>query len=129
MVTSGRVARDALRIHVLFLRAKLRLPQTTLAKRAGISRALLSSIEQGTANVTLDVLSRLADALDTSAARLLEPVNAGASDADVARRLNDGPEAFVDADDFLTALDDSTAAAGEPKRYSRAGRRKAAVPA
>ena len=128
MSASSRVARDVLRFHVLFLRAKLRVSQANLAKRAGISRALLSSIEQGTANVTLDVLARLASALESSAAKLLEPVDRGASDADVVRRLKDGPEAFVDADAFLASLDESTAA-GEPERYSRAGRRRKAVPA
>jgi len=110
MPAPSRVERDVLSLNVLFWRAKSRLSQTVLAKRAGVSRALLSSIEQGTANVTLDVLSRLAAALGTSVAKLFEPVRGGASDAAVARRLEDGPEAFVDADDLLAALDERNAA-------------------
>ena len=128
MPAPSRVDRDVLSFNVLFWRAKARLSQTALAKRAGVSRALLSSIEQGTANVTLDVLSRLAAALETGVAQLFEPVRSGASDADVARRLKDGPEAFVDADAFLAALDERNAAV-EPQRYSRAGRRRKTVSA
>jgi len=122
-------ARDALRSNVLFGRARLRLSQANLAERAGISRPVVSEIEQGKGNVTLDVLERIAAALETTAARLLTPVQRGASDEHIARRRKDGPEAFVDARDFIATIDESDDAAGKPAaRYSKRGR-KAAVSA
>jgi transcriptional regulator with XRE-family HTH domain len=118
-----RVARDALRLNLVFRRAKLRLSQTALAERAGISRPVVSDIEQGRANVTLDVLERIAIALETTAAQLLTPVQRGASDEDIERRLKDGPEEFVDAWDLLAAIDEVDGPAGKPTRYSNRGRK------
>jgi transcriptional regulator with XRE-family HTH domain len=117
------LARDALRLNVVFLRAQKRLSQIALAKRAGISRTIISAVENGEGNITLDVLEKIASAFETGVADLLtEQVKPGASDDDIARRAQDGPEAYVDADDFLAALDERAG------RYSKRGRRKAAVP-
>jgi transcriptional regulator with XRE-family HTH domain len=114
------LAREALRSNVLFRRAQKRLSQATLAERAGISRTILSAVENGEGNVTLESIEKIAGTLETSVADLFaQPVSLGASDADLARRADDGPEAYVDADDFLAALDDRAG------RYSKRGRRKA----
>lgn len=131
MSTHDHVARDALRYNLVFRRAKLRLSQSTLAERAVISRTLVSDIEQGHANITLDVLERLAAALESTASKLIAPIRRGSSDADIARRRGDGPDAFVDGRDFLAALDEvngSPAGAKPAKTYSKRGR-KPAVPA
>jgi len=105
----------------------MQLSQEALAKRAGISRALVSDIEQGRANVTLGVIERLAIALGASVPDMLTSVQVGTTDADIDRRSADGAEAFVDARNFLAALDDQPAAS-ESARYSKRGR-KPAVPA
>lgn len=129
MNTPTSLARDALRLHVLFLRARHRMSQSTLAARAGVSRAVVSRIEQGDTNVTLAVLDRIAAALATESWRLVAPIDTGSSDADVERRLADGPEVFVDAADLLAAIDES-ASADKAARYSKRGRpKRTAVPA
>ena len=124
------VARDALRFNLLFQRAKWGLSQKALAQQVSISRPLVSDLEHGRANVTLDILERLAAVLEVSVPDLLTPVHAGTSEADLERRSKDGPDAFVDARDFLVAVDDDLAAktTGSAARFSRRGR-KAAVPA
>lgn len=111
------VARDALRSNVLFRRAQLRLSQEALCKRARVSRVAVSRIENASGNVTLDVLGAVAAALETSIFELLRPVDPDMSDADIERRAADGPEAYVNADDFLAALDDGAG------RYSNRGRK------
>jgi transcriptional regulator with XRE-family HTH domain len=114
------LAREALRSNVLFRRAQKRLSQAALAERAGVSRTILSAVENCEGNVTLESIEKIAGTLETSVADLFaQPVSLGASDADLARRADDGPEAYVDADDFLAALDDRAG------RYSKRGRRKA----
>ncbi len=118
------VARDALRFNVLFRRAQLRLSQSALAERAGVSRPIISDLECGRANATLDVLGRIATALETSVVDLLtQHVQPGDSDTDLERRAADGEEAYVDASDFLTALDEQTTA--KPRRFSNRGRKAA----
>jgi len=113
------VVRDALRSNVLFRRAQRKLAQAELAKRSRVSRAVISAIENGDANATLDVLGRIAAALDTSVVDLLsEHIRPGDTDADLERRSADGPEAYVDSDDFLAAVDDRAG------RYSPRGRRR-----
>jgi len=118
----SRVARDALRFNLVFRRAKLQLSQAALAEQAGISRPTISELEQGRGNVTLDVLNRLAFALETTVAQLFTPAQRGTTDEDVERRLEDGSEAFVDARDFLAAIDEIDGAV-EPTRFSKRGRK------
>lgn len=127
MIDSNSVARNALRYNLVFRRAKLRLSQSALSERAAVSRPLVSDIEHGRANVTLDVIERLAVALETSVPDLLTPVRAGASDDDLERRSGEGLEAYVGARDFLAALDGEPAAE-EPVRYSKRGRKPAVSP-
>ena len=113
-------ARDLLRLNLVFRRAQLRLSQAALAERAGVSRPVISEIENGRANVSLDVLERIAAALEATVATLFTPAQPGASDADIERRAADDPEAFVDAYAFLAALDEGAPAEA---RYSNRGRK------
>lgn len=54
-------------------RKALQLSQEELAFQAGIDRAYLSQLENGKKNISLLVLSQLADALKMDAAELLKP--------------------------------------------------------
>jgi transcriptional regulator with XRE-family HTH domain len=51
-------------------RLALNLSQEELAGRAGVHRTYLSDIERGARNITITVLTRLADALDVKVSRL-----------------------------------------------------------
>ena len=51
-------------------REKLGLAQTTLGERSGIHRTYINQLENGHKNLTVIVLSRLADALGTTPAAL-----------------------------------------------------------
>ena len=59
----GRKVRD--------LRLSLKLSQADLADDAGIRRALVSEVERGEANPTLDSIVRIALALDVEPSELL----------------------------------------------------------
>lgn len=48
------------------------LTQEQLAEKADVNQATISKIEKGSANVTLDMIQRLASALDVSPAELFE---------------------------------------------------------
>jgi transcriptional regulator with XRE-family HTH domain len=47
------------------------LPQEAMAARAGIDRSYFGAIERGEFNVSLDTITKLAAALETTAAKLL----------------------------------------------------------
>ncbi|HEY9773948.1 MAG TPA: helix-turn-helix transcriptional regulator [Planktothrix sp.] len=51
-------------------RLALDLSQEELAERAGVHRTYLSDIERGARNITITVLTRLADALEVRVSRL-----------------------------------------------------------
>jgi transcriptional regulator with XRE-family HTH domain len=53
------------------LRRSLKLSQADLADDAGIRRALVSEVERGEANLTLNSIVRIAIALDVEPAELL----------------------------------------------------------
>ena len=113
---------ESLRANLIAGRARARLSQDALAERAGISRPTVSRIERGAADdVGLDVIQRIADALDLSVADLfISPSSADVDDAELARRAAAADDEFVDAEAVLDAVDE---AAGRPReRYSRAGR-------
>jgi transcriptional regulator with XRE-family HTH domain len=118
-------ALEFLRVNLIWERARARISQEELAKRSGVSRPTISRIERASADVGIGVVQRIADALGVSVAKLFdEPIGDDnvddVSDAELARRLADGPENFVEADALLAAIDE---AAGRPReRYSRAGR-------
>ncbi|MCA1549918.1 helix-turn-helix transcriptional regulator [Bradyrhizobium sp. BRP19] len=56
--------RDSLARRIRQLRVSLRLSQRDLADRAGVRQALISQIEAGEANLTLDSLLKIAIALE-----------------------------------------------------------------
>lgn len=62
-VTLGRKVKD--------LRLSLEMTQTDLAEEAEVRRALVSDVERGEANPTLDSIVRIAIALGVDAAELL----------------------------------------------------------
>ncbi|WFU24972.1 helix-turn-helix transcriptional regulator [Bradyrhizobium sp. CB1717] len=62
-VTLGRKVKD--------LRLSLEMTQTDLAEEAEVRRALVSEVERGEANPTLDTIVRIAIALGVDAAELL----------------------------------------------------------
>ncbi|MGY4177648.1 transcriptional regulator with XRE-family HTH domain [Bradyrhizobium sp. USDA 4518] len=64
--------RDMLARRVRDLRHSSQLSQRDLAEQAGIRQALVSQVERGEANVTLDSLLRIAIALQVSPASLFD---------------------------------------------------------
>ena len=68
-VQSGYV----LGFNVETMRSSLGMSATDFAEYAGISRMRLSTIESGTANVTLETLEKLARALGTDPWELIKP--------------------------------------------------------
>jgi DNA-binding XRE family transcriptional regulator len=64
--------RDTLARRVRELRLSLKMSQRDLAEDAGIRQALVSQIERGEANATLDSMLRIAMALDVRFAELFE---------------------------------------------------------
>lgn len=57
--------------NVKYVRERRGLTQADLAKRSGVPRSTVANLETGTANPTLQVLSRVARALDLSVEELL----------------------------------------------------------
>src|SRR3982751_5477721 len=62
--------------HVRQLRDARRLTQQQMARLSGLPRATWSNLESGSANPTLAVLHRVADALQVSLEELLSPPRA-----------------------------------------------------
>lgn len=52
-------------------RQEVGISQEELAKRAGISRTYLSDIERGLRNISISTLTKLAQAMDITASRIL----------------------------------------------------------
>jgi transcriptional regulator with XRE-family HTH domain len=65
-------ARRLLADNLRLMRVMRRLPQTALAEEAGVTQALVSAIERGRANPTLDSLERLALVLGVRIGELFE---------------------------------------------------------
>jgi transcriptional regulator with XRE-family HTH domain len=55
------------------LRKEKRWSQTVLAERSGISRRMISAIEGGKANISIQSVDQLAEALEVSFARIVRP--------------------------------------------------------
>jgi transcriptional regulator with XRE-family HTH domain len=109
---------DALRVNLVVLRATKGLSQQALAERTGVSRAVISELEQGRGDARLTTLARLANGLGVAVSALVEPWRPQPpTDAELSRRARD--DEFIDADAFLAALDE----ADRIPRYSRRGRR------
>lgn len=113
-------ARHALRVNLVVLRAKRHLSQADLARRASVSRTVLSDLEQGRGDARLATLARIADSLETTVAELLKPWHPLAeTEEELARRAGAPDEDFIDADVLFAALEESDGV----QRYSRRGRR------
>jgi transcriptional regulator with XRE-family HTH domain len=116
-------ALESLRINVIVERARARLSQGELAKRAGVSRQTISRIERASTDVGLGVVERIATALGTTVTVLVEPYEPDCpDDAEIARRLTAPPEEFIDADALLAAEQEAAGHVVDIERFSRAGR-------
>jgi transcriptional regulator with XRE-family HTH domain len=111
---------DALRINLVVMRAKARLSQTALAKRAAVSRAVISELEQGRGDVRMTTLARIAASLNVTVSALLEPWEPQPITDDLLLRRARETD-FIPADALLKAMDEAAAI----PRYSRRGRRPA----
>ncbi len=119
--------KEALAANVVVYRARKRLSQTELAERVGISRPTISRIERCDGDPTLDVLARIAAALNVDFADLFstEIGPEFSTNAELERRATESREGSVNARDLFAAMDES---AGQPverafaERYSNAGR-------
>lgn len=120
--TSDRLrALEALRVNVIIGRARAHLSQEQLAERAGVSRPTISRIERAAADVGIEVVQRIADALGVAVSELFVAVGEDRlDDGEIAARLDTGDDEFLDARAVLEAVDE--AAGREIERYSRAGR-------
>lgn len=63
--------RNTLAINIRLARQRTQLSQEDLADKAGIDRTYVSGIERRKRNPTIEILARLADALETTSATLL----------------------------------------------------------
>ena len=116
-------AKETLKYNVIFRRAQAEISQEELARQSGVSRAWISRIESGTADAGIDVIDRIAIALNTTVADLFRDIREDTEEADddeIARRAAAPRSESVDARSLLDAVDE---AAGRPsRRYSRRGR-------
>ncbi len=71
MKTRQKNLRQQVGYHIRVRRAVLEMPQGALAEKVGISQGFLSLLEQGKRSLDLDLLERIAQALDCSIADLL----------------------------------------------------------
>lgn len=71
---AGDLARKAVAVNLRRYRLRRGRSLRELAEAGGSSKGLLSQIERGVANPSLDVLGRLATALDVSVSDLIRPV-------------------------------------------------------
>jgi transcriptional regulator with XRE-family HTH domain len=116
-------ALEFLRVNVIVGRAHARLSQDELAQRASVSRPTISRIERGVGDVSIDVVQRIADALDLTVADLfVQPRSARGDDDELRRRAADPDSEFGDARALLEAVDEAAGASLDEQRYSRAGR-------
>ncbi len=113
-------SRHLLSGNLIFERARAGLSQSGLADAARLSRQTISEIERGVTNPSLEIIDRIAGALNIPIDRLFVPHQSGlVDDEELARRRATGREETVDA---LEALDAIEEAAGRPRRFSNAGR-------
>jgi transcriptional regulator with XRE-family HTH domain len=123
-------AKETLRHNVILRRAKAEISQEELAQRSGVSRAWISRIESGTADVGLDVLDRLAIAFDLAVADLLTELDDDAKEVDedeLVRRAAAPRSERIGARSLLDAIDEA-AGRSDQQRYSRRGRPPAVRP-
>ena len=94
--------RAALRTNLVVLRAQRGLSQAELSKRSGVSRTVISELEQGVGDARLTTLARLAAVLETGVSNLIEPWRPTAdTTAVLPHRARD--DDFIDADQLHRA--------------------------
>ncbi len=108
-ISSARgTALEALRANVIVGRAKARLSQVELAQRANVSRQTISRIERAAADVGIEVVERIANALGTTIPDLLISSSIKrVDDRELARRAATPRRNYVDARDLLLAVDEA----------------------
>jgi len=93
------------------------------AERVGLSRRFLTDLELGRANVSLQGLAKVADALAVAPATLVAPDGEPSRRADLVRLVELVPERAVD--EARAALEKLVAAAPQPRRVALIGLRGA----
>lgn len=109
--------------------AQSQISQQVLAERSGLSWPTISRIERGVADVGIDAIERIAQALQLHPAELLlEPHSSPVTDADLKQRAAAPQSYFIDADDLLAAVDEaavpSSASTTDAGRHPRVQRRR-----
>ena len=84
-------------VSVLLARRAKKLTQASLGKAVGVSHPTIHRIESGAGNVTLELLEKIAAALDTDVAALLQH-------KDSPSRIAESPGHYGLSDDALRAL-------------------------
>ncbi len=120
-------AMRALRVNVVVHRAHKRLSQVQLAEKAGVSRPVISKMEQGLGSPSFESLAKIAAVFGCSVADLFEPVDMRpVSDEEIRRRMAEGiSDDDIDANFLLNAIDEANQAATYVTRYSPRGRKPA----
>lgn len=120
-------ALDALRENVVVFRARAGLSQIELADKAGVSRPVISKMEQGALSPSLESLAKIASVLGCSIADLLlQEHDRHVSDGEILSRAASGADGDVDVDALMSALDEANQRpALEARRYSTKGRKPA----
>jgi transcriptional regulator with XRE-family HTH domain len=109
---------EALRVNLVVLRAQRGFSQASLAKHSGVSRTIISELEQGRGDVRMTTLARLASSLNVTVSALIEPWQPRPlTDDELLRRSRE--DDFIAADALFAAMDEADAV----PRYSRRGRK------
>lgn len=128
-VSAQRLKEDALgalRENIVVYRARVGLSQIELADKAGVSRPVLSKMEQGASSPSLDSLAKIANVLGCSIADLLlHDHDCEISDEEILRRASSDTSDDVDVDQLLDALDEANQRPPISRRYSTRGRKPA----
>lgn len=120
-------ALDALRENIVVYRARIGLSQVELADKAGVSRPVVSKMEQGVTAPSFDSLAKIANVLGCSIADLLlHERDVNVSDDEILRRAASDSSDDVDVDALLNALDEANQRPSfQARRYSTKGRKPA----
>jgi transcriptional regulator with XRE-family HTH domain len=93
----------------------MRLTQAQLAVAAGVTRQTISDLERGTVNISIDVLDRIAGALNIEIRQLFATPHTGIVDAaEISRRRALPRGESVDADALFAALDEASGGTSAP---------------